>query len=299
MALPPLTPEQRAAALEKAAQARKERNELRARLKHGATTLPQVLREGQTNEVIGKMPVSALLESLPGVGKVRAAQIMKSLGIAESRRLRGLSASQRAALESEFAARPGHSTGSADAPKPAPARTQAFTGPGSRDGQTASASLPATPGRIFVSYRRDDTAYPSGWLFDKLAQHFGREQVFKDIDSIQPGDDFAEVITTAVARCDVLIALIGLRWLTIIDESGHRRLDNPNDFVRLEIEAAITRQVRIVPVLVEGARMPQATELPPSMANLARRQALVLSPSHFDFDTSRLLRVLDNTFTGA
>ena len=102
MALPPLTPEQRDAALKKAAQARKERAEVKNRLKHGSTTLPQVLKEGQTADVIGKMKVSALLESMPGVGKVRARQIMERLGIAESRRVRGLGTNQRTALETEF-----------------------------------------------------------------------------------------------------------------------------------------------------------------------------------------------------
>jgi transposase len=102
VALPPLTPEQRAAALEKAAQARKDRAEVKNRLKPGSTTLPQVLKEGQTDDVVGKMKVSALLESMPGVGKVRAKQIMERLGIAESRRVRGLGANQRNALETEF-----------------------------------------------------------------------------------------------------------------------------------------------------------------------------------------------------
>jgi transposase len=102
VALPPLTPEQRAAALEKAAQARKERAEVKNRLKRGATTLAQILKEGQTDDVVGKMKVSSLLESLPGVGKVRAKQIMDRLNIAESRRVRGLGANQRAALENEF-----------------------------------------------------------------------------------------------------------------------------------------------------------------------------------------------------
>jgi transposase len=102
VALPPLTPDQRAAALEKAAQARKERAEIKNRLKHASTTLPEVLKEGQTDDIVGKMKVSALLESMPGVGKVRAKQIMERLGIAESRRVRGLGANQRLALENEF-----------------------------------------------------------------------------------------------------------------------------------------------------------------------------------------------------
>lgn len=105
MPLPSLTPEQRAAALAKAAEARRERAEVKNRLKHSGVSLSDVLKEGQTNEVIGKMKVSALLESLPGVGKVRAAQIMERIGIAETRRVRGLGANQVAALEREFEVR--------------------------------------------------------------------------------------------------------------------------------------------------------------------------------------------------
>jgi transposase len=102
VALPPLTSEQRAAALEKAARARKERAEVKNKLKTTKTTLPEVLKDGQRDDIVGKMKVSALLESMPGVGKVRAKQIMERLGIAESRRVRGLGANQRTALENEF-----------------------------------------------------------------------------------------------------------------------------------------------------------------------------------------------------
>jgi hypothetical protein len=153
----------------------------------------------------------------------------------------------------------------------------------------------AAAGRIFISYRREETAYPAGWLFDRLAKRFGGDQVFKDVDSIQLGDDFVEVITHAVGSCDVLLALIGPRWLSIADEQGRRRLDNSEDFVRLEIEAALTRRVRVVPILVDGARMPRVEELPGSLAMLVRRQALELSPARFDFDLGRLLRVLERT----
>jgi hypothetical protein len=104
VALPPLTPEQRAAALEKAAQARRSRAELKAKLKNSSTSLPEVLDAGQADEVIGKMKVSALLEAMPGVGKVRAQRIMERLGISPSRRVRGLGDNQRRALEREFAA---------------------------------------------------------------------------------------------------------------------------------------------------------------------------------------------------
>ena len=156
-------------------------------------------------------------------------------------------------------------------------------------------STPVAQGRIFISYRREETAYPAGWLFDRLAHHFDGGQVFKDVDSIQPGDDFVEVIASAVGSCDVLLALIGAEWLTITDVHGQRRLDNPEDFVRLEIEAALTRGVKVIPILLAGARMPRAEELPDSLAKLVRRQALELHPARFDHDTSRLLRVLDRT----
>jgi TIR domain len=161
------------------------------------------------------------------------------------------------------------------------------------------ASAPAPSGRIFISYRREDSAYPAGWLYDRLAQHFGRGQVFKDMDSIRLGDDFVAAITAAVASCDVLLALIGDRWLTLTGPDGRRRLDDPADFVRLEIEAALNRNVRVIPVLVEGARMPLAAELPGSLARMERLQALELSPSRFDFDTSRLLRSLDQNLAEA
>ena len=161
-----------------------------------------------------------------------------------------------------------------------------------------TASTGDVPGRIFMSYRREDTSFPAGWLYDRLVSRFGRDQVFKDIDSIELGDDFIEVITTAVGSCDVLLALIGDRWLTITGQDGRRRLDNPDDFVRLEIEAALSRNVRVIPILVDAAQMPSADELPPSLARLARRQALELSPNRFDTDTRRLLRVLDRTVAG-
>jgi predicted ATPase len=148
------------------------------------------------------------------------------------------------------------------------------------------------PAGIFISYRRRDASWPARWLADQLAVHFGAGVVFQDVDSIRPGDDFAAEIETAVGACLVLLALIGPHWLTARDDTG-RRLDNPQDWVRLEIEAAIKRGVRIIPVLVDGARMPSAEELPPSMRGLVRRQAVSLSPA--SLDTRRLVAVLETT----
>jgi predicted ATPase len=155
----------------------------------------------------------------------------------------------------------------------------------------------APAGRIFISYRREDTAYPAGWLYDRLAEQFGEQQVFKDVDSIGLGDDFVEVITDAVGSCDVLLALIGPEWLQVAGPDGKKRLDNPEDFVRIEIEAALARDVLLIPILIDGTTMPMADELPRSIAHLARRQALELSPSRFRADTARLLDVVARTLT--
>jgi TIR domain-containing protein len=156
-------------------------------------------------------------------------------------------------------------------------------------------STPRTPGRIFISYRRDETDFPAGWLYERLAAHFGPDQVFKDVDSIELGDDFAEVIADAVGTCDVLLVLIGAQWLAITDRAGHRRLEHSDDFVRLEIEAALQRNVRVIPILLGSARMPQAHELPASLGKLVRRQALELNPNRFEADTRRLVRVVEKT----
>jgi ABC-type amino acid transport substrate-binding protein len=160
-------------------------------------------------------------------------------------------------------------------------------------------SAAAAQGRIFISYRREDAAYPAGWLFNRLADSYGKGQIFKDVDNIELGQDFVERITAAVGSCDVLLALIGPQWLTIADERGRRRIDSSDDFVRLEIEVALTREVLVIPILVDGATMPDADELPPSLANLVRRHALELSPDRFEFDTGRLLKVLDKTLAEA
>ena len=139
------------------------------------------------------------------------------------------------------------------------------------------ASTGQAPGRIFISYRREETAYPAGWLYDRLADRFGAGQVFKDVDSIRLGDDFVEVITRAVGSCDELLALIGDQWLTVSDERGRRRLEDPDDFVLLEIEAALTRQVRVIPILIDGARMPHAEDLPDSQRRRAPARGWVLA----------------------
>ena len=155
-------------------------------------------------------------------------------------------------------------------------------------------SATGSTGRIFISYRRDEAAYSAGWLFDRLAEHFGDGQIFKDIDSIELGDDFVEMIHRAVGSCDVLLALIGDRWLTTTDEDGARRLDDPNDFVRVEIEAALTRDVRVIPILVTGHGCRAPVNCRPAWPSSCAARPWS-SPARFDFDTGRLLKVLDKT----
>lgn len=146
---------------------------------------------------------------------------------------------------------------------------------------------------IFISYRRDDAAGYAGRLYDRLATRFGGERVFMDVEGIEPGTDFVEAIERAVGSCEVLIVIIGSDWLNAVDASGQRRLDDPADFVRLEAAAALARNIRVVPVLVEGAVMPRADQLPPELAPLARRQAVELSHKQWDSSSGELIATLE------
>src|SRR6516165_3873100 len=129
--------------------------------------------------------------------------------------------------------------------------------------------MTAAEGGVFVSYRRQEGSHLAGRLYDRLADRFGEDQVFIDVDTIEPGVDFANEIFRAVEACKVLLAVIGPTWLTEADKRGRRRLDDPDDIVRLEIEAALAHDVRVIPILVEGAVMPGRQDLPESLAGLA------------------------------
>lgn len=145
---------------------------------------------------------------------------------------------------------------------------------------------------IFISYRRDDTAPYAGRIYDRLTAHFGAGQVFMDIDQIEPGEDFVEVIQRKVSACEIAIVLIGRHWLNSQDAEGRRRLDDPEDFVRLEVAASLDRKVRVVPVLVGGATMPRMRDLPEAIATLARRNAIEISDARFHGDCDRLIESL-------
>ena len=158
-----------------------------------------------------------------------------------------------------------------------------------------TSSAPTPSGWIYISYRREETAGSAGWLYERLADHFGEGRVVKDVtDVIHPSQDPIEVVTATVRSCKVLLALIGDRWLTITDATGRRSLDDPGDVVRLEIETALALDnVFVVPILLERAPMPRADQLPAGLVKLAIRQALQFSLSRFEGDVGHLLMVLD------
>lgn len=151
--------------------------------------------------------------------------------------------------------------------------------------------------RIVISYRRDDASAHAGRIYDRLRTEFGSDQVFMDIDAIEPGVDFVEAIEDAIGTADVLIAVIGRRWVTIADEDGQPRIKNPADFVRLELATALQRNIRVIPVLVDTATMPTIDDLPEDLAGLVRRNAIDISHARFHADAQRLAmsvrRILD------
>ena len=146
---------------------------------------------------------------------------------------------------------------------------------------------------FFISYRRDDSAGHVGRLYDALSARFGRQRLFFDIDHIAPGQDFVEVLESSLNRCSVLLVVIGKRW-TGSGRIGGRRIDQPDDFVRLEVAAALRRPgLRVIPVLIQGARMPGPAALPDDLKDLSRRNATELSDLRWKEDVARLVASLE------
>lgn len=150
---------------------------------------------------------------------------------------------------------------------------------------------------IFISYRREDAEGQAGRLFDDLVQRFGDQSVFMDVAAIEPGRDFRKAIDEHVASCGVLLALIGKNWVDARDQAGRRRLDDPLDFVRLETAAALKRDIPVVPVLVQGASMPRADQLPADMADFAFRNAIELTHARWESDLTVLVKALSRYVT--
>jgi len=147
--------------------------------------------------------------------------------------------------------------------------------------------------KILISYRREDSADVTGRIYDRLIQEFGREGVFKDVDSIPLGVDFRRYLDEQVAKCDVFLAVIGRNWMKAKGRKGKSRLEEPGDFVRIEVESALKRDIPIVPVLVGGASTPPADRLPPSIQDLSYRNGIAVRPDpDFHRDMDRLIEYL-------
>jgi hypothetical protein len=147
---------------------------------------------------------------------------------------------------------------------------------------------------VFISYRRQDSQSAAGRLADHLKEHMRGVPIFRDVETIEPGVDFVEAIGRALESCGVLLAVIGPRWANLADGAGRRRLDDPNDYTRLEIATALARQdVRVIPVLVEGAQMPGGDDLPENLKPLSRRNAIELTDKRWEYDVSQLVETLN------
>lgn len=147
--------------------------------------------------------------------------------------------------------------------------------------------------KVFISYRRQDSAGYVRALYNELSQHFGAEQIFMDVDDIPLGTDFVQILNRNLQDCRVMLVVIGPQWLNIRSSSGTRRLDNADDFVVLEIAQALKNNFNIIPVLVNGALMPAEKDLPEILKPLARRQALVLDNKYYQHGIADLIKALE------
>jgi TIR domain len=147
------------------------------------------------------------------------------------------------------------------------------------------------PSKVFISYRRDDARWQAREIYRSLTQVLPHDHVFMDTKGIPPGVDFAEYLEGWVDRCDIMLALIGDGW-AIDPKTGQRRLENPNDFVRIEVRKGLTRGIPVVPILLDGAKLPDAAQLPDDLRPLARRNAEFIDHRTVDTDVDRLIRKL-------
>jgi hypothetical protein len=150
---------------------------------------------------------------------------------------------------------------------------------------------------IFISYRRADAEGEAGRLFDDLVQAYGDSSVFMDVAGIQPGLDFRKAIDANVSGCGVLLAVIGPIWGTVTGSDGTRRLDNPNDYVRLEIATALARNIAVIPVLVHDAHMPPLDQLPDDLKDLRYRNSVELTHTRWNSDVALLIDALKSYVT--
>lgn len=162
-------------------------------------------------------------------------------------------------------------------------------------GKVKEKGKPIRSPKIFISYRRSDSADVTGRIYDRLIEQFGRFAIFKDVHSIPPGIDFREHLGKAVGKCKIFLVVIGDQWLEIKDAKGKKRLQDPEDFVRIEVESALNRDIPIIPLLVRGAAMPAETKLPRSLRKLAYRNAIpVRADPDFHRDMDRLIEAVSD-----
>jgi len=153
------------------------------------------------------------------------------------------------------------------------------------------------PDQIFISYRRNDTRWFTTNLYEYLVRNFPKDRIFMDIDNIPYGADFVAVIEQAVNQCDVLLAVIGPDWINIKDKKGSRMIDNPNDFVRIELVTALKRNIKIIPILVDDTLPLEQDELPDDLIPLARLHAFDINHNRLNADIEKLIQVLKVSFT--
>src|SRR5262245_12623617 len=151
--------------------------------------------------------------------------------------------------------------------------------------------------KVFISYRRDDSAGYAGRVRDRLEHELGRDLVFMDVDAIPLGTNFSKFLHEEIAKCGVLLAMIGPNWSDALDEHGNRRLDDPNDLVRIEIAAALQRNIPVLPILLDGARIPKDNQLSEDLKELALRNGMEIRHASFQDDMNRLIRDLKGQVT--
>lgn len=160
--------------------------------------------------------------------------------------------------------------------------------------QKSASKTPPAAGSIFISYRRDDSADITGRIYDRLVQRFSRDIIFKDVDSIPLGIDFRQHLENALSQCRVLVAVIGERWVGIEAQAGKRRIDDPRDHLRLELEIALARNIPVIPILVRQASIPSEEQLPRPLQSLAYRNGIHVRPDpDFHGDVDRLIKGIE------
>jgi hypothetical protein len=146
---------------------------------------------------------------------------------------------------------------------------------------------------VFINYRTGDGEWPAAFLDDKFKRRFGADRVFRDATSLEAGRDFRPALRQRLERCTVLVVIIGPDWLTARDASGRRRLDNPEDYVRMEIEESLKRKIRVIPITLNDVRLPLADELPKEIADLAHRQSRVFRSRNYEQDFEQITSIID------